>query len=147
MATILHTIKATPGSHKRKKRVGRGNASQKGTTAGRGMKGQKARSGGKGGLALKGFKRSLQKVPKIRGFNSLKPKKQTITLSVLERVAKDGDVVTPKYLKKMGVIDKPQFGVKVIATGELKKKITLKGCFASKMAVVAIEKAGGKLEF
>ena len=147
MATNLHTIKANVGSHKRKKRVGRGNATQKGTTAGRGTKGQKARSGGKGGLKLKGFKKSLQSIPKVRGFNSLKPKKETVSLSVLERITKDGDVVTPKYLKKMGVVDKPQFGVKVVASGELKKKITLKGCFASKMAIEAIESAGGKLEF
>jgi len=147
MVINLHTIKPAHGSRKRSKRVGRGNASQKGTTAGRGMKGQKARSGGKKGLAVKGFKKSFQKVPKVRGFRSQKPKKQTVTLSILERIAKNGDVVTPRYLNKKGVIDNSQSGVKVVATGELKKKITLSGCVASKKAVEAIEKAGGKLEF
>ncbi|MDP2692467.1 MAG: 50S ribosomal protein L15 [bacterium] len=147
MVTNLHTIKLTEGSRRRKKRVGRGNATQKGTTAGRGMKGQKARSGGKKGLKLKGFKKSLQKVPKVRGFKSLRPKKQTVTLAVLERVVKNGDIVTPKYLSKVGVVGKSRFGVKIVASGELKKKITLKGCLASKKAVEAIESVGGKLEF
>lgn len=109
MAINLNTIKPAKGSRQKSKRVGRGNATQKGTTAGRGMKGQRARSGGKKGLALRGFKQSLQKVPKIRGFNSIKAKRQTVTLSVLDRVCKDGDVVTPKFLKKLGVIAKPQF--------------------------------------
>ena len=142
-----HTIKATKGSHRRKKRVGRGNASQKGTTAGRGTKGQKARSGGKSGRARLGFKQSLQKIPKLRGFKSMRPKKEVVTLSTLEKIVTSGDVVTPAYLDKKGVIDKPRFGVKVVATGEIKKKITLKGCLASKKAVELIEKAGGKLEF
>ncbi len=147
MVVTLQTIKPPKGSRKTSKRVGRGNASQKGTTAGRGMKGQRARSGGRKGLAVKGFKQSFQKVPKVRGFKSIVPKKQTVTLAVLERICKDGDVVTPKYLDQKGILRKPQFGVKVVATGELTKKITLKDCFASKKVIEAVEKAGGKLEF
>jgi large subunit ribosomal protein L15 len=147
MVSGLHTIKSAKGARRKSKRVGRGNASQKGTTAGRGTKGQRARSGGKSGTARRGFKQSLQKVPKLRGFKSMRPKKEVVTLSTLNRISVDGDVVTPTYLKKKGVVDKPQFGVKVVATGEIKKKITLKGCLASKKAAELLEKAGGKLEF
>lgn len=147
MSLNLHTIKKTKGARKKRKRVGRGNASQKGTTAGRGMKGQKSRSGGKGGTKRLGFKQSLQKVPKLRGFKSKQPNKEVVTLSTLNRITKNDDFVTPSFLKKKGVVDKPQAGIKIIATGELKKKITVKGCLASKKAVEAIEKAGGTLEF
>jgi len=147
MTSGLHTIKATSGAHRRRKRVGRGNASQKGTYAARGLKGQRARSGGKGGTKKLGFKSSLQKVPKLRGFRSIHPKKEVVTLATLDRITKDGTLVNPSFLKKVGVIDKPVNGVKILATGNLTKKITLKGCVASKKAVEVIEKAGGTIEF
>ena len=147
MTSGLHTIKPAKGSHKRSKRLGRGNGSQKGTTAGRGMKGQRARSGGKRRGAIRAFKDALQKVPKLRGFKSLVPKKEVVTLATLERISKDGDVIDPAFLDRKGVISKPVNGVKILATGQLTKKITVKDCFASKQATEAIEKAGGKLTF
>ena len=147
MALSSNTIKAAEGSRRTKKRVGRGNSSQKGMTAGRGMKGQRSRSGGKSGTALRGFRQSLQKVPKLRGFKSLQPKKEVVTLKTLNSVASEGEVVTPYLLKKKGVVAKPERGVKIVATGEINKKVTLKGCLASKKAVELIEKAGGSLTF
>jgi large subunit ribosomal protein L15 len=147
MATSAHTIQANTKSKRIKKRVGRGNGSGKGTYASRGLKGQRSRSGGKGGLKRRGFRAALQKVPKLRGFKSIKPKKELVTLATLDRICVDGDVVSPAFLKKKGVVDRPAFGVKVVSFGTLEKKITLKGCLASKTALEAVEKVGGTLEF
>lgn len=147
METTAHTIKTGTVAKRTKKRVGRGNGSGKGTYSARGLKGQRSRSGGRGGLKRKGFKMSLQKVPKLRGFKSQQPQKEAVTLATLNRICKEGDVVTPTFLKKKGVVDNPDNGVKIIATGTLEKKVTLKGCLASSTAAVAIEKAGGSLSF
>ncbi|PIR03568.1 MAG: 50S ribosomal protein L15 [Candidatus Magasanikbacteria bacterium CG11_big_fil_rev_8_21_14_0_20_39_34] len=147
MTLSAHTIKPNKGSQRRSKRVGRGNGSGKGTTAARGMKGQRARSGGKSGNAARSFKQSLQKIPKLHGFNSLVPKKTTVSLSTLERVCENGSKVTPYFLEKVGVIAHASTGVKIVANGELKKKLDIVGCFASKAAIEAIEKAGGKMTF
>lgn len=147
MAIKLHTIKPARGSKKKSKRLGRGNASQKGTTGGRGTKGQRARSGGRSRGAIRAFKRSLQKVPKLRGFKSMYPKAETVTLHTLQKIAATGETITPAILAKRKVIKKATNGVKIVATGELKKSIMIKGCLASREAMVAIEKAGGKLEF
>ncbi|MBU0597327.1 50S ribosomal protein L15 [Patescibacteria group bacterium] len=146
-ALTTSTIKPMKGSKQTSKRVGRGNSSGKGTYAARGMKGQRSRSGGKGGLKLLGFKQSLQKVPKLRGFKSLEPKKETVTLYELERAFKDGENVNPTVLKKRGIIGKPRNGVKIVATGEINKKLSIKNCVASKKAVELIEKAGGTFTF
>lgn len=147
MALSAHTIQPHPKSHTSKKRVGRGNGSGKGTYSSRGLKGQRARSGGKGGVQRRGFKAALQKVPKLRGFHSLVNKKELVTLTTLERIVASGDVVTPAFLHKKGVVDAPKNGVKVVATGTLTKNITLKGCLVSKTGIAAIEKAGGSIVF
>lgn len=147
MELSAHTINASSGTRKSSKRVGRGNASGKGTYASRGLKGQRARSGGKGGTQRRGFKASLQKVPKLRGFNSLNAKPETVTLATLSRICKDGDAVTPNFLANKGVIDKPQHGVKILGTGSLDKKITVKNCLLTKTALAAVEKAGGNVIF
>ncbi|MBI5222479.1 MAG: 50S ribosomal protein L15 [Candidatus Magasanikbacteria bacterium] len=145
MSLTPATIKPVRGSHRRVKRVGRGNASGRGTYSGRGGKGQTARSGGKSRRRIRAFKSALLKVPKLRGFKGLKPKRETVTLSSLDRLVAENEVITPRLLKKRGLIGNPNFGVKVVATGEIKKKIILSGCFASKKAVELIERAGGKV--
>ena len=145
MTLSAHTIKSTKGTRKTTKRVGRGNSSGKGTYASRGLKGQRSRSGGKGGTQRRGFKQSLQKVPKLRGFKSMYPKKEVVTLATLNRVFEGNETVTPGVLAQKGVVDNPQHGVKIVATGELKKKLTIKYCLASKAATEAIEKAGGSV--
>ncbi|MBD3310906.1 MAG: 50S ribosomal protein L15 [Candidatus Magasanikbacteria bacterium] len=146
MAIELHKIKSTD-SKKTKKRVGRGNSSGKGTYSGRGLKGQRARSGGKSGTKMRGFKQSLQKIPKVRGFNSRQPKKETVSLSDLDKNFKDGELVTPYSLKSKGLISRPKNGVKILANGDLKKKIIIKGCLATKKAIELIEKSGSKIIF
>jgi len=147
MTLAAHTMKKNKTSAKNKKRVGRGNATGKGTYASRGLKGQRSRSGGKGGGQRRGFKQALQKVPKLRGFKSPHAKSQTVTLATLERVAEKGVVVTPFFLKEKNLIKNVKDPVKIVATGELKKKVAITGCLATKNAVALVEKAGGTITF
>jgi len=146
MVLKAETIKSGKRIKANTKRVGRGNGSGKGTYASRGLKGQRARSGGKSGLQQRGFKQSLQKVPKLRGFKSKQTKPEIITLAMLEKIAGD-EVITPFVLSKKRMISNPGVGVKVLASGILTKKVILKDCLATKKAVEMIEKAGGKLTF
>ena len=147
MTLSPQTLKPAGGAKRTSKRVGRGNGSGRGTYSGRGMKGQRARSGGRRGLARRGFKSALQKVPKSRGFSSMHLKKELVALSALERVFVDGEAVTPATLAEKGVIGKPRRGVKIVATGTLTKKLNCTDCLASKKAVELIEKAGGSITF
>lgn len=147
MTLQAHTLRAPSGARTKKKRLGRGNSSQKGNYSARGMKGQRARSGGKSGVARLGFRRSLMKMPKLRGFNSQYAKPETVTLLMLEQHVKAETIVTPALLNKLGVIDHPDRGVKIVATGTLTKKISVRGCLASKKAVELIEGVGGTLVF
>lgn len=141
------TIRSAHGARRTSKRVGRGNGSGRGTYSGRGMKGQRARSGGRRGLARLGFKSALQKAPKTRGFQSIHPKMAVVSLRTLERVCAEGEQVTPAVLEQKGAIRTPKFGVKIVATGTLTKKLTITDCVASKKAVELIEKAGGNISF
>lgn len=141
-----NTIKPARGAKRHShKQVGRGNGSGKGTMSGRGGKGQTARSGGKHRTELRGMRASLLKIPKLRGFHSIKSAMETVTLRDLDRVALENKEITPVYLKEMGVIGKPQNGVKIVASGAVTKKLNIAGCKASKKAIDLIEKAGGKI--
>ncbi len=144
MSLAPHTLRTNRTTSPRK-RVGRGNSSQKGTTGGRGIKGQKSRSGGRGGLKLKGLRREILKAPKSRGFKSFKPVAQTVTLKALNAVVTANQVVTPAWLASRGLVRKADLPVKIVSTGTLDKAITVKACVASKTAAAAIEKAGGSL--
>ncbi len=146
MTLAPHTLKSTART-KPAKRVGRGNSSQKGTTAGRGTKGQKSRAGGRGGLKLKGFRKSLLKIPKVRGFKSHRPRVQIITVKQLEHHAKVGHLVTPKWLASIGLVQNPLLSVKIVGNTPVTKVITMKGCLASKGAALIIEKAGGTITY
>lgn len=147
MALTPATIKSADGARKRSRRYGRGNSSGRGTYSGRGGKGQTARSGGKSRTSIRALKPYLQKIPKLRGFKSIYPKDETITLQTLERTAKEGDRITPAYLAEKKLIANPLNGAKIVATGELKKKLDISGIPASKKAVEMIEKAGGTVKF
>ncbi|HAH03944.1 MAG: 50S ribosomal protein L15 [Parcubacteria group bacterium GW2011_GWA2_43_17] len=142
----LHNLQTARGSKTKKRRVGRGNASGKGNYSGRGMKGQRSRSGGKNKLALRGIRGYLLRIPKQRGFNSLLSKMEVVNLSTLDLIAKDGDVITPKYLMQKGVIKTRNYGVKILGQGKLSKKLTVNVGQCSKSAAEAIIKAGGKIE-
>lgn len=142
----LHNLKPSKNSQKRSKRVGRGNASGKGTYSARGMKGQRSRSGGKSGLKLKGLKQNLLNIPKIRGFNSPNKPKLEVSLTQLDTVCTDGDVVTPTFLKEKGVVKTVRYGIKILGNGSIKKKITVDGCGITQSAKELVEKAGGTVK-
>lgn len=139
----LHTIKPFPKSKKPRKRVGRGGAH--GTYSGRGQKGQRARSGGKKGLKLKGIKRMLLSIPKIRGFRSPYPKVAVVNVGFLDKKFKENDIITPQVLLETKLIDKINKGVKILGDGEITKKLVIKECEVSKNAKEKIERAGGKV--
>ncbi|HDQ22580.1 MAG TPA: 50S ribosomal protein L15 [Candidatus Uhrbacteria bacterium] len=144
-ALKLYNLKPAKGAKKRKKRVGRGNASGHGTYATRGLKGQRSRSGGKGGLKLKGLKANIQSIPKLGGFKSLKPKLAVVNLKDLEKNFSDNEIVTAAKLKSKSLIKSIRPGVKVLGMGKLDKKLILKVDKISESAREAVEKAGGKI--
>ncbi|MFA4941090.1 MAG: 50S ribosomal protein L15 [Patescibacteria group bacterium] len=121
MALTLHNIRANKGAKKKRKRVGRGNASGHGTYSTRGQKGQKSRSG-VSGLKKLGMRQKLLQVPKLRGFKSAKPKNQVVNLSDINNNFKDGSVITPKDLLAKGLIGTIKLPVKILGNGELKIK-------------------------
>ena len=146
MSLRLHTIKPAKGATKKRKRVGRGNASGHGTYSTRGLKGQRSRSGGKSGLKLRGFRANLQNAPKLRGFNSPKPAKAELKLSDIQTHFNDGDVVSPETVKEKKIIKSSKSGIKVLGNGNLTKKVTIKGCYISASAAEKVQAAGGKVE-
>ena len=133
---------------KARKRVGRGPGSGIGKTAGRGENGQKSRSGASISAWFQGGQSPIyRRVPK-RGFNNkrFEVKFATINLSDLNKYFKDNEVVTPEVLKEKGIIKKQLAGVKVLGSGELTHKLTVKANRFSSSAVTKIENAGGKAE-
>ena len=143
----LNELSASPEAKKRK-RVGRGPGSGMGKTSTRGEKGQKARSGASISAWFQGGQTPLyRRIPK-RGFNNARfeTKYATINVSDLDKYFNDGDVVTPEALKERGIVKKQLNGVKVLGSGELSKKLTVKATRFSQVAITKIESAGGKTE-
>jgi large subunit ribosomal protein L15 len=140
----LNTIKPAAGAKHAKRRVGRGIGSGLGKTAGRGHKGQKSRAGGYHKVGFEGGQMPLQRRLPKRGFKSASLKYNAeITLSDLEALGLDEvDLLSLKQSKLVGEIAKV---VKVIKTGELTKKVVLKGIGATAGAKAAIEAVGGSL--
>lgn len=122
MGLGLNNLKLSVGSKKRKKRVGRGNASGHGTYSTRGMNGQKARTGGKGGLKRLGLRRTILATPKLKGFKSHKAKNQVVNLAVLSKNFKDGDLISPATLAKAKLIRDEKAPIKILGVGELTLK-------------------------
>ena len=146
MSLSLHTIRSAPGAIKRKKRVGRGNASGHGTYSTRGLKGQRSRAGGRNKLKRLGFKKIWQSLPKKRGFKSDKPKNQVVNLFELDQFFNDGAKINPSSLLKAGLIDTIKTAVKILGKGELTlKNLEFKGVKLSHSAKLQIEKVGGKV--
>ncbi len=141
----LQSLKPAKGSRKHTKRVGRGNASGHGTYSGRGGKGQRARSGSRAGLKRLGFKQTLQRIPKTGGFLSHRIKPAVVTLAELGRAFDDGAVVNPEKIFKKGLAEGIRAGVKIVATGTLKKKLMVRECKVTAGAKAAIEAAGGSV--
>ena len=142
----LHELKPVEGARKDGFRLGRGQGSGNGKTAGKGHKGQKARSGGMNKLGFEGGQTPLaRRLPK-RGFTNINRKEYAvINVAQLNNFA-DGAEVTPAVLKEMGLVKNAKDGIKVLGEGELEKKLTVKANKFSKSAVALIEKAGGTAE-
>lgn len=146
MALSLHNLKPAKGSAKKKKRVGRGNASGHGTYSTRGLKGQRSRTGGKNKLKRLGLKKILLSLPKHRGFKSNKPKSQVLNFSEINKSFKDGAQITAASLFKSGLINSADKPVKILGNGQLKiKNLEFKGIGMSKSAKEQVEKMNGKL--
>ena len=143
----LNELQTAPEA-KTRKRVGRGPGSGLGKTSGRGQKGQKSRSGVSISAWFQGGQTPLyRRVPK-RGFNNAKftIRYATLNLSDLNKFFNDGDEVSPEILKERGIIKKQLNGVKILGSGDLEKKLTIKANRFSSTAVTKIESAGGKVE-
>ncbi len=146
----LHELADNEGAAKKKKRVARGPGSGKGKTAGRGIKGQKSRSG----VAIGGYEGGqmplYRRLPK-RGFN--KPNRlefAVVNLGLIEKFIAAGKLdakaeITEDALVAAGLTSNKRDGIRVLAKGEIKTKITLKVTGASASAVEAVEKAGGSV--
>ena len=140
----LSNLKAPKGANRVKKRVGRGQASGLGKTAGRGGKGQKARSGNMHFEGFEGGQMPLQRrLPKF-GFNNI----HRLDLEEVQVVDLEGlsGVVDPAALKQAGLVRGNRDGVVVLGNGELKGVVTLKVHRVTAGARASVEKAGGKVE-
>ena len=140
----LNSIKPANGAKKARRRVGRGIGSGLGKTAGRGHKGQKSRAGGFHKVGFEGGQMPLQRRLPKRGFKSASLKYNAeVTLAELQKLGLDEvDVLT---LKQAGLVREIAKVVKVIKSGELSRKVVLKGIGATAGAKAAIEAAGGSI--
>ncbi len=146
----LNELRDNPGAHKQRKRVGRGIGSGTGKTAGRGQKGQKSRSG----VSLLGFEGGqmplYRRLPK-RGFKNLFRKEfLVVNLGGLQKALDAGKLdgkktVDEEALRAAGLVSKTRDGIRLLAKGELTAKLTIEVDGASKAAIEAVEKAGGKV--
>jgi len=145
MSLSLSTIKPAKNSKKKRKRVGRGNASGHGTYSTKGLKGQKSRSG-VSNLKRLGMKMTLMRTPKKRGFKSLKPKNQVINLSLINKHFKDGDTVNPKLLLRKELVDTIMVPIKILGVGDLKiSNLKFENVLFSNSAKKQVEKTKGKI--
>ncbi len=142
----LNELSPAPGSVKKAFRVGRGNGSGAGKTAGKGHKGQNARSGGGVRPGFEGGQMPLQRrVPK-RGFvNIFATRYEAINVDQLNRF-EDGAVVDEAAIVGAGLVKNTRDGIKILGRGELTKKLTVKVAAFSEGAKSKIEAAGGKAE-
>ncbi|SPF38118.1 50S ribosomal subunit protein L15 [Candidatus Desulfosporosinus infrequens] len=142
----LHELKPAEGSTHAPKRLGRGVGSGHGKTSGKGHKGQNSRAGGGVRPGFEGGQNPLfRRMPK-RGFNNIS-RKDIVALNVrdLERF-ENGTVITIESLLESGLIKAVKDGVKILATGELTKALTVKIDKVSPAAAIKIVAAGGKVE-
>ncbi len=141
----LNNLSPAEGAKKSRKRVGRGIGSGSGKTAGRGHKGQKSRSGGFHKVGFEGGQMPLQRRLPKRGFASRTASANAeVRLYHLETLG--ADVVDMATLREAGLVGREVRKVKIIATGELTRAITVRGVAVTAGAKAAIEAAGGKVE-
>ncbi len=140
----LNTIQPAEGAKHAKRRVGRGIGSGLGKTAGRGHKGQKSRSGGFHKVGFEGGQMPLQRRLPKRGFVSL-TNDRNVEVRLSEINLLPVDEIDLQVLKQAGLVPQLALSAKVILSGEITRKVALKGVGATKGAKAAIEAAGGSL--
>lgn len=141
----LHDLRRPKGAVKKRIRVGRGEGSGFGKTAGRGEKGQRARSGG-GKTGFEGGQMPLQRrLPKIGFRNPFRKEYACVNVSDLNRF-EDGTEVTAALLQQHGLIRQPKDGVKILGKGELERRLVVFAHKVSRGAKEKIEALGGKVE-
>jgi large subunit ribosomal protein L15 len=140
----LNTIKPAAGSKSAAKRVGRGIGSGLGKTCGRGHKGQKSRAGGFHKVGFEGGQMPLQRRLPKRGFVSLTGSRNVeVRLSELDKLpVEEIDLLV---LKQAGVVPADALAAKIVLSGSIGRKITVRGVGATKGALAAIEAAGGSV--
>jgi large subunit ribosomal protein L15 len=141
----IHTLKPAPGSHKRKKQLGRGPGSGHGKTSSRGSKGQTSRAGRHFYLGFEGGQTPLiRRIPK-RGFiNEFRKEYQIVNLRDLSRIT--DSIVTPALLEAVGLIKDKAGRVKILGAGDLARALTVQAHAFSEKAAASIKSAGGKAE-
>jgi large subunit ribosomal protein L15 len=142
----LHDLRPAPGSTKKRKRVGRGNAGRGGTYAGRGRKGQNARAGsGKAPYFEGGQLPLVRRLPRKRGFtNIFRIPFRIVNVERLDTIFEPEDEINPDTLLSRGLIKKGKNPVKVLGEGDLTKALTIHAHAFSKGARQKIEAAGGQ---
>ena len=145
MTMFLNTIAPAEGSKSERHRVGRGIGCGWGKTCGRGHKGQKSRSGGFHRVGFEGGQMPMHRRMPKRGFTSMTHRfVGEVNLNDLNKLPVDQ--IDLLALKQAGLLGELITSVKVVATGEITRKVTLKGILATKGALAAIEAAGGSVE-
>lgn len=146
MGTNLHNLAAPERSRHRKKRVGRGQGSGLGKTAGRGGKGQKARTGNMNFEGFEGGQMPLQRrLPKFGFKNPFRTEYAPVNLARLEANFDGGATVSPDELMAKGVLTKKGQLVKILGQGTISKKLTVHAHAFSASAKEAIQNAGGSV--
>ena len=146
MVLSLNKIGPNKKSVKKRKRIGRGNASGTGTYSGKGLKGQKCRSG-VSNLKRLGMKQVLLRTPKKRGFRSLKPDNQVVNLTQINENYKDGDIINIRSLFEKGLITTPKNSAKILGNGSLAvSSLKISGLLISTSAVEQIKKRKGVIK-
>lgn len=143
----LHDLKPRPGAKHRRKRLGRGRGSGLGKTSGRGHKGHGARSGGSSRPGFEGGQMPLiRQLPK-RGFSNARHKKVFTPVNVSDlNLFQDGSVVDIDALRGAGLANGRSHGIKILALGEVERKLTVRAHAFSATAKRKIEAAGGVCE-
>ncbi|MEM6559814.1 MAG: 50S ribosomal protein L15 [Myxococcota bacterium] len=143
----LHTLKAPKGHNKKRKRIGRGEASGQGKTAGKGMKGQKSRTGkGKPAPGFEGGQVPMYRRMPKRGFkNPFRKSFAVVNVDTLAAKFTAGSVVSLETLRENGLATRSDIGVRVIGRGEIELALTLTVDHISDGAREKIEKAGGSV--
>jgi large subunit ribosomal protein L15 len=146
MGTKLHDLRGNPGANRKKKRIGRGMGSGHGQTAGKGVKGQKARTGHHGArIGFEGGQMPMQRRLPKRGFKNLF-RREAFAVNLGHLCERFDGAVDVEAMKGAGMVPRTAPYVKVLAEGDVTKKLTVRAHAFSAAAKAKLEQAGGACE-